>query len=224
MQAVTPVRRSRRNPQRSQERILAAALDEFATQGFAGARVDVIARRAAINKRMLYHYFSDKRGLFRAVVRRKMAERAAWLAAAPDDPREMLPYWFELACRDRDWIRLLEWEALQLGENDLIHQAQRRAAYQRAVAKIRQGQRQGRLSKAFDPRHILLSMMALTAYPLAFPQLTRLVTGLSATDPEFQRQRAAFLQQFAAAFRTQKPSSAARRLPGKTGSPHRRPL
>src|SRR5450432_2914601 len=46
-----------RNPGRTRERILSAALKEFAAKGFAGARVDTIARRAAINKRMLYHYF-----------------------------------------------------------------------------------------------------------------------------------------------------------------------
>ena len=54
-----------RNPERTRTRILSAALKEFAAKGFAGARVDNIARRAAINKRMLYHYFGDKEGLFR---------------------------------------------------------------------------------------------------------------------------------------------------------------
>src|SRR2546422_8310482 len=102
-----------RDPERSQERILAAAFREFAAQGFAGARVDRIADRAGINKRMLYHYFGDKEGLFREVLRRKIAERQAWGVATPDDPTESLPYWFDLACRDRDWIRLLKWEALQ---------------------------------------------------------------------------------------------------------------
>src|ERR1039458_1060586 len=52
-----------RNPKRTRERILSAALQEFAANGFAGARVDAIARRAAINKRMLYHYFGDKEHL-----------------------------------------------------------------------------------------------------------------------------------------------------------------
>src|SRR5258707_12741539 len=85
-----------RNPQQSQERILEAALKEFAAKGFAGARVDVIARRARINKRMLYHYFNDKEGLFRAVLRRKITERSAWLASAPEDPCERLPVWFQL--------------------------------------------------------------------------------------------------------------------------------
>ena len=71
-----------RNPQQTQQRILEAALQEFAAKGFAGARVDVIARRARINKRMLYHYFGDKEGLFREVLRRKIADRSAWLAGA----------------------------------------------------------------------------------------------------------------------------------------------
>src|SRR3954469_19424157 len=89
-----------RNPQQSQERILLAALEEFAAKGFAGARVDVIARRARINKRMLYHYFGDKEGLFREVLRRKIAERRAWMASAPEDMIDRFPMWFELACRD----------------------------------------------------------------------------------------------------------------------------
>src|SRR6266480_3359211 len=89
-----------RDPERTQDRILKAAFREFAAKGFAGARVDGIARRAAVNKRMLYHYFGDKAGLFREVLRRKMAQRAAWAASSPDDPAESLPYWFELALQD----------------------------------------------------------------------------------------------------------------------------
>src|SRR2546426_1642747 len=124
-----------RNPQRTQERILQAAFKEFAGKGFAGARVDGIARRAGINKRMLYHYFGDKEALFREVLRRKMAQRLAWGAATPDDPAESLPYWFDLACKDMDWIRLLEWEALQFIESRLIDEDRRREAVAGAVGR-----------------------------------------------------------------------------------------
>src|SRR5438132_8988927 len=117
-----------RDPERSRERILAAAFKEFAAKGFAGARVDRIARGAGINKRMLYHYFGGKESLFREVLRRKMAERQAWGVATPDDPRESLPYWFDLACKDPAWIRLLEWEALQFVEENLIDGTKRREA------------------------------------------------------------------------------------------------
>src|SRR6266536_745064 len=91
-----------RDPKRTRERSLAAALREFASKGFAGARVDRIARRARINKRMLYHYFGNKDDLFREILRRKLAERVAWATAAPDDPGETLTHWFELACQDTD--------------------------------------------------------------------------------------------------------------------------
>ena len=57
-----------RNPQRTQETILDAATEEFAAHGFGGARVDAIAARAQTNKRMLYHYFGDKEGLYLAVL------------------------------------------------------------------------------------------------------------------------------------------------------------
>ncbi len=196
-----------RNPLQSQERILEAALEEFAAKGFAGARVDVIARRARINKRMLYHYFGDKEGLFREVLRRKIAERSAWLASAPEDPVERLPVWFELACRDRNWIQLLEWEALQWGEGAVIDEERRRESVALAVERVRQMQMKGLLAPEFDSGQLMLSMMALTAYPLAFPQLTRLVTGMDVSDPKFQKQRADFLRQFAAVFKPRSPSA-----------------
>jgi TetR/AcrR family transcriptional regulator len=192
-----------RDPARTQQRILAAALKEFSAKGLAGARVDAIARRAGINKRMLYHYFGNKHGLFSAVLRHKLAERDALLAVAPDDPAEALTYWFDAACDDGDWIRLLEWEALGAGPKRLVHAEQRRAAARKAVARARSRQTRGLLKADLDARHLLLSMMALTAYPLAFPQVTRLVTGRSAFDPAFQRERRAFLRHFADALRGQ---------------------
>src|SRR5580658_7945450 len=87
-----------RDPDRTRGRILAAALAEFSAKGFAGARVDAIARRARGNKRMLYHYFGNKEDLFAAVLRHKMAERRAWGSTLPDDQSERLSFWFEAAC------------------------------------------------------------------------------------------------------------------------------
>lgn len=69
-----------RDPDDTRRRILEAAADAFAGQGFAGARVDAIAAAAGTNKRMLYHYFGDKGGLHRAVLDR-------WLPADGDGVR-----------------------------------------------------------------------------------------------------------------------------------------
>src|SRR5262245_64349844 len=50
--------------------ILAAATREFSEKGLSGARVDSIADRTKINKRMIYYYFGSKEGLYRAVLER----------------------------------------------------------------------------------------------------------------------------------------------------------
>ena len=189
-----------RNPERTRERILAAALQEFAANGFAGARVDVIAKRAAINKRMLYHYFGNKENLFREVLRVKMAQRQAWAETLSGDPADSLAFWFDAACRDPDWIRLLEWEALQEADRGLIDEKNRRAATARGLKRIRQRQARGQISSEFDPRHVMLAMRSLNMFPAAFPQLTRLIVGRSVSDPKFQKAHAAFLRKFAAAF------------------------
>ncbi|HUA39747.1 MAG TPA: TetR/AcrR family transcriptional regulator [Candidatus Sulfopaludibacter sp.] len=189
-----------RNPGRTRERILSAALKEFAAHGFTGARVDTIARRATINKRMLYHYFGNKEHLFREVLRRKMTERQAWAETLSGDPAESLAFWFEAACRDPDWVRLLEWEALQQADQKLIDEGNRRAATTRGLERIRQRQARGLVSAKFDPRHVMLAMRSLTMFPAAFPQLTRLIMGRPVSDPRFQKERAAFLRKFATAF------------------------
>jgi TetR/AcrR family transcriptional regulator len=189
-----------RDPRRTRERILSAALKEFAAHGFTGARVDAIAQRAAINKRMLYHYFGDKERLFREVLRLKMAERQAWAETLSGDPAESLAFWFEATCKDTDWVRLLEWEALQGADQRLIDEKKRRAATARGLGRIQQRQARGQISIELDPRHVMLTMRSLTMFPAAFPQLTRLIMGRPVSDSQFQKERMAFLRKFAAVF------------------------
>jgi TetR/AcrR family transcriptional regulator len=193
-----------RNPERSRARILAAALKEFAAKGFAGARVDAIARRASINKRMLYHYFGDKEELFKAVLRRKISQRQAWAETLSGEPEETLPFWFEAACKDADWVRLFQWEALQGNWQSVIDEEQRLAATARGLERIRQRQARGQIAADLDPRHVMLTLRSLTMFPVAFPQLTRLITGKSVFDPKFQKERSEFLKRFAAALHPQK--------------------
>jgi AcrR family transcriptional regulator len=65
----------------SPDRILAAAAIEFAARGYAGARVDRIARRARVNKAMLYYHFASKQGLYRTLLRQTFGSMAAELRA-----------------------------------------------------------------------------------------------------------------------------------------------
>jgi len=59
-----------RDAERTQQAIIAAAEEEFAAKGLAGARVDTIAEQSGVNKRMLYYYFGSKENLYVAVLER----------------------------------------------------------------------------------------------------------------------------------------------------------
>jgi len=63
-----------RDPEATKARIMAAAKVEFATMGLGGARVDVIAAQADVQKRMMYHYFGNKEVLYRLVLEQAYAD------------------------------------------------------------------------------------------------------------------------------------------------------
>lgn len=78
------------------------------------------------------------------------------------------------------------WEALDARAGATVCRAERSRAYARAAAQFRRFIARGDLSRRIDPRHALLLNMALTGFPIAFPQLTRLVTGIGPESPRFQ--------------------------------------
>ena len=76
------------------------------------------------------------------------------------------------------------------------------------VANILGRQQRGYIAPELDPRHVLLAMVSLTTYALAFPQVARLITGLGPDDPQFRVERTAFLRWMGSALR---PGSGERR-------------
>src|SRR3989454_7062886 len=76
------------------EEIVAAALDVFVEHGFAGARLEDVARRAGVTKGTVYLYFKSKEALFKAVVRQTIvpaiAQGEALAQAFTGSARELL--------------------------------------------------------------------------------------------------------------------------------------
>ena len=198
---------SSRDPVRTRERIRRAARREFVAKGFAGARVDAIARAASVNKRMLYHYFGDKEGLYRATLHESIATNLDLVAAAPPDPAELLPFLLERAAKRVDGVRMLQWEALSLGDRKPIAEEERRKAWVEATERVRDAQRAGLVHRDLDAEYLVLALMALTLFPQAFPQLVRMVTGVRLSDAEFQQRQARFLRRLGAHLRPQKEKS-----------------
>ncbi len=52
----------------TEEKIEKAALREFAMHGFYGGRIDRIARRAGVNKAMIYYHFKGKEALYEFIL------------------------------------------------------------------------------------------------------------------------------------------------------------
>lgn len=58
-----------RDPERTKGQILEAALNEFVSHGYDGAKVHQIAESAGCNARLIYHYYDNKERLYEAVLR-----------------------------------------------------------------------------------------------------------------------------------------------------------
>jgi AcrR family transcriptional regulator len=79
----------------SAQRILLAASEEFSSDGLAGARVDRIAKRAGLNKQLVFYYYRSKAGLYRAAAEHAAANLTRALlpsAEAREGPEALKAY------------------------------------------------------------------------------------------------------------------------------------
>jgi AcrR family transcriptional regulator len=100
--------RSSASPPGTRRRILAAASEEFGARGFAATSVDRIARRARVNKAMIYYHFPSKRALYTAIVRELYAnlnEKLGTIVARPLSPQQKLDALIETFVRAVDGSR-----------------------------------------------------------------------------------------------------------------------
>lgn len=186
--------RKSRDLERTREALLKAGLAEFSAKGLAGARTDAIARRAAVNKRMLFYCFGSKQGLYREVLKRKLDEKERVIESLPDDLADGLLQMYDAGCADLDWVRMLEWEALASTNRAMIGEEDRRALFETALNRLRKADSQGVVAEGADLSHLFISLLAVSFFPLAFPQMMRLVTGMAPTDPGFKTKHREFLR------------------------------
>jgi len=189
------------DPEGVRRDILAAARVEFAEKGLSGARVDEIAARTATSKRMLYYYFGDKEGLYRAVLeeaysRIRAFERSLDLDALP--PREALArltaFTFDYHADNPDFVRLVMIENIhharhlstssKIGALNLSAIAMIAALYERGLAL-------GVFREGLDPIDIHLTISALSFYNVSNHASIRQVFGHDMAAIEARARRSA---------------------------------
>ncbi|MFI6309603.1 TetR/AcrR family transcriptional regulator [Nocardia fusca] len=171
----------------TRERILDVAVEEFSSKGFGSVRIDSIAARANANKQLIYYYFSSKSGLYDAVLDRLVdTYRPVWAAMREGTLDDMIRLRAEQARGSITWRRLLAWEGLEYWANrdNPIHREDiRKAAYDSQREVLEHAQQSGAFPADVDARFASLLLIFASLGPVAFPQITKLVTGLEPDDP-----------------------------------------
>ena len=67
-------------------------------------------------------------------------------------------------------------------------------AVDRFQKMVSAAQASGQLPALLDSRFLLRALVALSVFPIGFPEASRIVSGLYPGDPEFQRQHADFVE------------------------------
>ncbi|MBR1175910.1 TetR family transcriptional regulator [Bradyrhizobium sp. KB893862 SZCCT0404] len=164
----------RRDPVATRKKLLTAARLEFARHGLAGARVDEIAERAAVNKQLVYHYFGDKDALYLAVLEWvyediREQERKLNLEGLPPDKaiRRLIEASFDHLAANPDFIVLLNDE--NRGGAPHVRGSTRLEAMHSPLVKsvshiLHEGVRSGLFRKGIDPVQLYISIAGLSYF------------------------------------------------------------
>lgn len=203
---------SRGEPEKTRAAILTAALEEFAHEGAAGARTDEIARRAGVNKALLYYYFKDKEGLYAAALEQVFSgllERAMPVLERTDlSPQKRLLLYaqthFDYIASSPAHSRLVQREFMRSAGRTLSPAATRiferygKRLYLKLIELIEEGGDTGEFRKV-DPRQTVTSILGtIVFYFISIPAM-RLMNPSDPFSAERLAARRAAVQDFVSA-------------------------
>ena len=165
--------RQRRNPEASRERLLKAGVRLFSERGYDGVSVSMLSRATRLNRRMLYHYFGSKEGLYRAVIQHAYeqlasldVELAHLLLPAERLVAQMVRAYYGFLSEHPEIVRLIAWENLCEGKTakTLDIEAEKTPIIEALQLALERGKREGRFRKDVDEKQLLISCMALSFF------------------------------------------------------------
>ncbi|MGN9755543.1 TetR family transcriptional regulator [Streptomyces sp. SD31] len=171
-----------RDPEATKARIFDAAVAEFARYGIAGARVDRIAAEAKANKQLIYAYYGNKAELFTKVLGQVMLDLAIAVPVDPDDLDGWIDRLMDYHEAHPEVLRLLLWEGLEYGTDELPDETERQEHYRHKVAALQDGQDRGVVTGAIPARDLLFLLIAVADWVTVVPQMARILVGGDDTD------------------------------------------
>ncbi|WP_417241371.1 TetR/AcrR family transcriptional regulator [Celeribacter sp.] len=177
--------------------ILRVAVEQFAAHGLTGARIDEIAKQTATSKRMIYYYFGDKEGLYRAALEmhyRQVREGEGQFVVSVTDPvqalRDLVEFSFDFHAENPNFVRLIAIENTHHGKylehSDVIRQLNQRAVD--TVAEIySKGVEEGVFRAGCVPVEVHWAISALCFYNVSNQHTFKLGFGARVHSPEGQK-------------------------------------
>lgn len=190
--------RTRRNAAASRERLLRAGIRLFAARGPEATTVEMLAKAARLNRRMVYHYFGSKEGLYRAVVRRMYEESvsvevelAHMLLPADELLDRIVRAHYGFLQTHPEFVRLLTWENLRCGRTARrIDIPSLKAPIVQALRiALDRGKREGRFRRDVDVKQVMISVMALCFFYFSNRHTVGRMLGFDLTRPHAIRKR-----------------------------------
>ncbi len=166
-----------RDADRTRQSILDAAVAEFSATGLSGTRMERIALRVGVNKRLIYYYFGSKEALFLAVLEQTYADiRAAETALRLADlepataVRRLVEFTWDYHLANPHFLTLLNTENLH-GAAHLKQSARIREMNSPLVQLlgdiIARGQRQNLFRGGVDPVQLYITIASLCYFYLS---------------------------------------------------------
>ena len=178
-----------RDAERTKQRILDAALGEFADKGYAGARVRAIADRAGVNSQLISYYFGGKQALYGELIRRWLEHEATIEEQDLSLPDLVIAY-LDAVFDTPEMTRMFTWEGLSPTiPADLYPEPEGEAP---EVTDLRRRQEAGEIAPDIDPAYLLIAMMGAVNTPVTMPQTIERICGVPADSDAF---REAFAEQ-----------------------------
>lgn len=142
-----------RDADRTRKRILAAATEEFAALGIAGARVNRIAEVAECNKAMLYAYYGSKDQLFEAVFSASVDDYLAQVGFDADDLSGYAGRVFDYFEQHPDHLRRSTWYRLERPQGARLEAVL--AVNENRLGELERAQDKGVIPADFSPVELL---------------------------------------------------------------------
>lgn len=185
-----------RDAERTRKKILEAAKEDFFEKGYNGARIESIAKKAGVNKQLIYHYFKGKEELINETIADFVSTVPPVNLILPANPAEIASFRYKVNQEHlMDFLKFTAWEAIEKIPPNTNGEDTRKRVLKSYVDDMRSKQEMGLVPENLDPAFITLMMSSLTIYPLLYGNVTRLITGLEPEDPEFQEKWTLFLDE-----------------------------